>query len=244
MRAHDLVRHMAEVHGLPRREAVSRASDASGTSGSARSASGPSARCRPAAPTGEAGRRLRPRPRAAAPRRADQRPRPRPAGRDAGPGAPHRHGVRHRRRALSHLLEEVERVCDAVVILADGVVAASGTLASLRTGEDVVVWTSSATPRRFVAALGRLGTALEVAAAGSSRRPPRHPAHRSRTTTPFRTRRWRPAPRRAGCSARSRRSWRSSCRQRRGAARRSGTADGATDRDAARLGSRRRPCTR
>jgi hypothetical protein len=44
------------------------------------------------------------------------------------------------------------------------VVAASGTLASLRTGEDVVVVDVIGDPSSLVAALGPLGTALEVAA--------------------------------------------------------------------------------
>jgi ABC-2 type transport system ATP-binding protein len=39
----------------------------------------------------------------------------------------------------SHLLEEVERVCDAVVILAQGRVVTEGTLTSLRQGDGAVV---------------------------------------------------------------------------------------------------------
>jgi hypothetical protein len=63
----------------------------------------------------------------------------------------------------SHLLEEVERVCDAVVILADGVVAAAGTLDSLRSGEDVVVVEVIGDPAPLVAALRAAGSPLDVA---------------------------------------------------------------------------------
>ena len=87
------------------------------------------------APAGEAGPGHRPRPPAGAARRADRRPRPGAARRDAGADPPRRHRVRHRRLLSSHLLEEVERVCDSAVILAGGEVVASGPINEL-TGAD------------------------------------------------------------------------------------------------------------
>ncbi len=61
----------------------------------------------------------------------------------------------------SHLLDEVERVCDAAVIIGDGRTLASGSLDSLRgTGADVVVEVGT------VQEAGQLGAALERRAVG------------------------------------------------------------------------------
>ena len=163
MRAHDLVRHMAEVHGLPRREAVSRASDALWHVGLGEE------RFRPVG-TMSTGQRQRVKLAAAfvhdpalllldEPTNGLD-----PVQRDEMLALVRRIGTEFGIDVVlsSHLLEEVERVCDAVVILADGVVAASGTLASLRTGEDVVVVDVIGDPSSLVAELGHVGSSLEV----------------------------------------------------------------------------------
>ena len=81
---------------------------------------------------GAARHRARPRPDRARPRRAVQRPGPRRRRR-------HERGARRRAREAgvpvlfsSHQLELVERLCDAVAIIKDGGLVASGTVAELR----------------------------------------------------------------------------------------------------------------
>jgi len=130
--AHDLVRHIAEVHGLPKREATARASDALYQVG-----------------LGEE------RFRALGTMSTGQRQRVKlaqaiahdpllvlldeptdgldPVQRDQMLGLIRRVGTEFGIDIIlsSHLLEEVERVCDAVVILAGGGVAASGGLETL-----------------------------------------------------------------------------------------------------------------
>ena len=101
MRAHDLVRHIAEIHGLPRRDATARASDALCQVGLGEE------RFRPVG-TMSTGQRQRVKlaqaiahdPRSGAARRAHRRPRPGAARRHARPHPPRRHRVRHRRRAV------------------------------------------------------------------------------------------------------------------------------------------------
>ena len=162
VRAHDLVRHLAEVHGLPRREAVSRASDALWHVGLGEE------RFRPVG-TMSTGQRQRVKLAAAfvhdpalllldEPTNGLD-----PVQRDEMLALVRRIGTEFGIDVVlsSHLLEEVERVCDAVVILADGVVAASGTLESLRTGEDVVVVDVVGDPGPLAGAL-RSHAALEV----------------------------------------------------------------------------------
>ena len=59
----------------------------------------------------------------------------------------------------SHLLEEVERVCDGVVILRDGIVAASGTIESVRGTSQGVTLELVGTPEDIAAVIGVLRTA-------------------------------------------------------------------------------------
>jgi ABC-2 type transport system ATP-binding protein len=163
MRAHDLVRHLAEVHGLPHREAVSRASDALWHVGLGEE------RFRPVG-TMSTGQRQRVKLAAAfvhdpalllldEPTNGLD-----PVQRDEMLALVRRIGTEFGIDVVvsSHLLEEVERVCDAVVILADGVVAAAGTLDALRSGEDVVVVEVVGDPAPLVAALRAGGSPLEV----------------------------------------------------------------------------------
>jgi ABC-2 type transport system ATP-binding protein len=134
-RAHDLVRHLAEVHGLPRREAVGRASDALWQVGLGEE------RYR-AVGTMSTGQRQRVKLAAALghdpalllldePTNGLD-----PVQRDQMLALVRRIGTEFGIHVVisSHLLEEVERVADAAVILAEGRVVASGTLDELRAG--------------------------------------------------------------------------------------------------------------
>ena len=141
VKAVDFVRHVAELHGLPRREATNRASDVLWQVGLGE----------------ERGRAL-------GTMSTGQRQRVKlaqaiahdpslvlldeptdgldPVQRDAMLELIHRIGHEFGITVLlsSHLLEEVERICDAAVILAGGVVAAAGSLEALRgTGEGVAL---------------------------------------------------------------------------------------------------------
>ena len=136
VKAHDLVRHLAEIHGLPRREATARASDALWHVGLGEE------RFRPVG-TMSTGQRQRVKLAAALAhdpalllldeptngldpvQRESMLDLIRRIGREFGI-----HVV-----LSSHLLEEVERVCDGVVILSAGRVVAAGDLESLRRGE-------------------------------------------------------------------------------------------------------------
>ncbi len=131
-RAHDLVRHIAEVHGLPRREATNRASDALWSVGLGEE------RFRPVG-TMSTGQRQRVKLAQAIahdPRvvlldeptdgldpvqRDDMLALIRRIGTDLGI-----HVV-----VSSHLLDEVERICDSAVILREGRVVASGAIHAL-----------------------------------------------------------------------------------------------------------------
>ena len=163
VRAHDLVRHLAEIHGLPHREAVSRASDALWHVGLGEE------RFRPVG-TMSTGQRQRVKLAAAfvhdpalllldEPTNGLD-----PEQRDEMLALVRRIGTEFGIDVVlsSHLLEEVERVCDAVVILADGVVAASGSLESLRRGEEVVVVEVVGDPGPLVDVLAAAGAPLEV----------------------------------------------------------------------------------
>jgi ABC-2 type transport system ATP-binding protein len=131
-RAHDFVRHMAELHGLPRRAATSRASDALWSVGLGEE------RYRPLG-TMSTGQRQRVKlAQAIAHDPAlvlldEPTDGLDPVQRDDMLTLIRRVGTEFGIDVIlsSHLLEEVERVCDGAVILAGGRVAASGTIAEL-----------------------------------------------------------------------------------------------------------------
>jgi ABC-2 type transport system ATP-binding protein len=140
VKAHDLVRHLAEVHGLPHREATSRASDALWQVGLGEE------RFRPIG-TMSTGQRQRVKLAAAfahdpvlllldEPTNGLD-PQQRESMLDLIRRIGHEFGISV--VLSSHLLEEVERVCDAVVILAEGRVVREGRLDDLRTGEGGLV---------------------------------------------------------------------------------------------------------
>ena len=64
----------------------------------------------------------------------------------------------------SHLLEEVERVCDAAVILADGAVVASGRLDELTGGDRGLLVVVDGRPQELADRLIALGAAATVEA--------------------------------------------------------------------------------
>jgi len=141
VKAVDFVRHVAEVHGLPFREAVNRASDALWQVGLGEE------RGRPLG-TMSTGQRQRVKlAQALAHDPAlvlldEPTDGLDPVQRDAMLELIHRIGHEFGITVLlsSHLLEEVERICDDVVILAGGLVAAAGSLEQLRgTGEGLAV---------------------------------------------------------------------------------------------------------
>jgi ABC-2 type transport system ATP-binding protein len=133
VRAHDLVRHIAEVHGLPHRDATNRASDALWAVGLGEE------RFRPIG-TMSTGQRQRVKlAQAIAHDPAlvlldEPTDGLDPVQRDQMLELIRRCGTEFGIDVLlsSHLLEEVERVCDAVVILGDGAVVASGSIDELR----------------------------------------------------------------------------------------------------------------
>jgi ABC-2 type transport system ATP-binding protein len=134
--ANDLVRHIAEVHGLPHREATSRSSDALWMVGLGEE------RFRPVG-TMSTGQRQRVKLAQAIAHDPQlvllDEPTDGldPVQRDDMLALIRRIGTEFGINVLlsSHLLEEVERVCDAAVILADGVVVASGRLDELTGGD-------------------------------------------------------------------------------------------------------------
>jgi ABC-2 type transport system ATP-binding protein len=137
VRAHDLVRHIAEVHGLPHKEAVGRASDALWHVGLGEE------RFRPVG-TMSTGQKQRVKLASAMahdpalllldePTNGLD-----PMQRDAMLTLIRRIGTEFGIAVIlsSHLLEEVERVCDDVLILSGGTVVAAGDLDQLRGGGD------------------------------------------------------------------------------------------------------------
>jgi ABC-2 type transport system ATP-binding protein len=133
MSAYDFVRHLAEIHGLPRKEAINRASDMLWQVGLGEE------RLRPVG-TMSTGQRQRVKLAAAIahdPKLVlldEPTDGLDPNQRDAMLALIRRMGSEFGIDILlsSHLLEEVERTCDQVVILAEGRVAAAGTLDELR----------------------------------------------------------------------------------------------------------------
>ncbi|MPY94939.1 MAG: ATP-binding cassette domain-containing protein [Acidimicrobiia bacterium] len=141
MSAYDLVRHLAEIHGLPRREAIDRASDVLWLVGLGEE------RLRPVG-TMSTGQRQRVKLAAALGHDPtlllldEPTDGLDPTQRDAMLALIRRVGHEFGIDIVlsSHLLEEVERICDEVVILAGGEVAAAGPLDELRgAGSGVVV---------------------------------------------------------------------------------------------------------
>jgi ABC-2 type transport system ATP-binding protein len=135
VRAHDLVRHMAEIHGLPHKDAVGRASDALWHVGLGEE------RFRPVG-TMSTGQKQRVKLASALahdpalllldePTNGLD-----PMQRDAMLTLIRRIGTEFGISVIlsSHLLEEVERVCDSVLILSGGTVVTSGGLDELRGG--------------------------------------------------------------------------------------------------------------
>jgi ABC-2 type transport system ATP-binding protein len=135
--AADMVRHIAELHGLPRREATGRASDTLWEVGLGEE------RFRPVG-TMSTGQRQRVKLAQAIVHDPELVLLDEPTnGLDPGQREGMLELIRHVGHDLgmnvllsSHLLEEVERVSDAVVILDAGVVVAGGSLAELRGGGD------------------------------------------------------------------------------------------------------------
>ena len=140
VRAHDLVRHIAELHGLPNRDATNRASDALWAVGLGEE------RFRPIG-TMSTGQRQRVKlAQAIAHDPAlvlldEPTDGLDPVQRYQMLDLIRRCGTEFGINILlsSHLLEEVERVCDAVVILGGGQVVANGTIEELRGGGQGVV---------------------------------------------------------------------------------------------------------
>jgi ABC-2 type transport system ATP-binding protein len=133
MSAYDLVRHLAEIHGLPRKEAINRASDVLWQVGLGEE------RLRPVG-TFSTGQRQRVKLAAAIAHDPmlvlldEPTDGLDPNQRDAMLALIRRVGREFGIDIVlsSHLLEEVERICDQAVIIAGGEVAVSGTLDELR----------------------------------------------------------------------------------------------------------------
>jgi ABC-2 type transport system ATP-binding protein len=141
VKAVDFVRHVAEVHGLPRREATNRASDVLWQVGLGEERG----RAMGTMSTGQRQRVKLAQAIAHDPKLVlldEPTDGLDPVQRDAMLELIHRIGHEFGITVLlsSHLLEEVERICDAAVILSGGQVAAAGTLDDLRgRGEGVDV---------------------------------------------------------------------------------------------------------
>ena len=162
VRAHDLVRHMAEIHGLPSKEAVGRASDALWHVGLGEE------RFRPIG-TMSTGQKQRVKLASALahdpalllldePTNGLD-----PMQRDAMLELIRRIGHEFGISVIlsSHLLEEVERVCDGVLILSAGTVVTSGTLEELRGSGGALVVEPDDRIDELAAALERRGYEIE-----------------------------------------------------------------------------------
>jgi ABC-2 type transport system ATP-binding protein len=155
VKAHDLVRHIAELHGLPHRDATNRASDALWAVGLGEE------RFRPIG-TMSTGQRQRVKLAQAIAHDPtlvlldEPTDGLDPVQRDQMLELIRRCGSEFGIDVLlsSHLLEEVERVCDAVVILGDGVVVANGSIEELRgSGAGMLVEVDADTAPRLADAL-------------------------------------------------------------------------------------------
>jgi len=163
VRAHDLVRHLAEVHGLPRKAAVGRASDALWHVGLGEE------RFRPIG-TMSTGQKQRVKLAAALahdpalllldePTNGLD-----PMQRDAMLQLIRRIGTDFGISVIlsSHLLEEVERVCDGVLILSAGTVVTSGRLDELRGGGGAFIVEPDGDVEALAARLRAAGLEVEV----------------------------------------------------------------------------------
>ncbi len=163
VRAHDLVRHIAELHGLPHRDATNRASDALWAVGLGEE------RFRPIG-TMSTGQRQRVKLAQAIAHDPQlvllDEPTDGldPVQRDQMLELIRRCGTEFGIDVLlsSHLLEEVQRVCDAVVILRDGVVAADGSINELRGIGHGLTIDVDGDPQRLVDELARRGVASRL----------------------------------------------------------------------------------
>lgn len=162
LRAHDLVRHIAEVHGLPRRAATTRASDALWQVGLGEE------RYRPIG-TMSTGQRQRVKlAQAIAHDPAlilldEPTDGLDPVQRDDMLELIRRIGTEFGIDVVlsSHLLDEVERICDGVVILGGGTVVASGSLDELRGDSSGIVADLDSDPEPVAAILGSQGWQVE-----------------------------------------------------------------------------------
>ena len=160
VRAYDFVRHLAEVHGLPHREANGRASDALYQVGLGEE------RFRPIG-TMSTGQRQRVKLAQAIAHDPililldEPTDGLDPVQRDEMLSLIRRIGSDFGINVLlsSHLLDEVERVCDGAVILHDGQVAAAGSLADLRGAGEGLVLELDADPAVHASVIGALRAA-------------------------------------------------------------------------------------
>jgi ABC-2 type transport system ATP-binding protein len=163
VRAHDLVRHIAEIHGLPHRDATNRASDALWAMGLGEE------RFRPIG-TMSTGQRQRVKLAQAIAHDPmlvlldEPTDGLDPVQRDQMLELIRRCGTEFGIDVLlsSHLLEEVERVCDGVVILGDGRVVASGSIEELRGADTGVVLDVERDAARVAATLTHRGVPAEL----------------------------------------------------------------------------------
>ena len=170
VKAVDLVRHVAEIHGLPRQEATNRASDALWQVGLGEE------RGRPVGTmsTGQRQRIKLAQALAHDPHLVvldEPTDGLDPVQRDSMLELIHRIGHEFGITVLlsSHLLEEVERICDAAVILAGGVVAAAGTLDDLRGSGEGLTLELDGDPATVEAALTAIhATGAEIRVNGRS----------------------------------------------------------------------------